>query len=200
MAALLHDVDDSKYFPRQNSDFENARSILIASNVNASSIRQVLEMIDLVSCSKNGNHVPDWIGESGAYHLLIPRWADRLEAVGAIGVVRCYQYNVEHSLSLSSEYSPRAACEAEVWKQATPERFEAYLASGGQSKDMISHYYDKLLHIARPPRDIVRNSYLEEMAKESSKELVEMCVRFGRSGRVDEGYVHETARQLGVAL
>ena len=27
--------------------------------------------------------------------LLWPRWADRLEATGAIGVVRCHQYNAK---------------------------------------------------------------------------------------------------------
>ena len=54
---------------------------------------------------------------------------------------------------------------------------------------MISHYYDKLLHVARPPPEIVRNSYLERMAEDGSKELVEVCVRFGRTGVVDEEYI-----------
>ena len=54
---------------------------------------------------------------------------------------------------------------------------------------MISHYYDKLLHVARPPPEIVRNKYLEDMAKDSSKELVEVCLRFGETGVVDEDYI-----------
>ena len=54
---------------------------------------------------------------------------------------------------------------------------------------MISHYYDKLLHIARPPPSIVCNPYLEKMAEQSSSELVEVCLRFGKTGVVDEDYI-----------
>ena len=83
VAALLHDVDDGKYFPR-HGDYENARSILrqCADTISSSSVDTILSMIGWVSCSKNGNHVPESIQQSGDYHLLIPRWADRLEAVG----------------------------------------------------------------------------------------------------------------------
>ena len=196
IAALLHDVDDSKYFPN-HTDFENARSILKDAQVDQSeTIQGVLLMIGLVSCSKNGNNVPESIIQNQDYHLLIPRWADRLEAVGAIGVVRCYQYNTEHGRPLCSENSPRAVTEEQVWKYATPERFVTYTKNGGHSDDMISHYYDKLLHIARPPKDIVRNSYLEKKAAESSNELVEMCIRYGKTGIVDEDYIREIEKKI----
>jgi uncharacterized protein len=199
MAALLHDADDTKYFP-QHAAYENAREILCAAHVPEPSCERVVHMISLVSCSKNGNHVPDDIKERKEYSLLIPRWADRLEAVGAVGLVRCFQYNQEHGSPLSSPTSPRAQTEAEVWKYATPDRFHAYTSGGSCADDMISHFYDKLLHVACPPADIVRNAYLEEQAQESSKELVEMCLRFGRTGQVDVGYVHEVANKLSIAL
>lgn len=199
LASLLHDADDTKYFPN-NVNFENARSILKAAEIPEDSCENILDMIRLVSCSKNGNHVPDHIRENADYQLLIPRWADRLEAVGAVGLVRCFQFNQEHHRLLSSPKSPRAQTEADVWKFATPERFDAYTASGGSSDDMISHYYDKLLHLACPPKEIVRNAYLEDQARESSKELVEMCIRFGKTGEVDEDYVRELARELSMEL
>jgi len=198
LAALLHDVDDKKYFP-QNGNYENARGILEKAKVPIdSSCEEVLGMIRLVSCSANGNQVPQCIIQNGDYHLLIPRWADRLEAVGAIGVVRCYQYNQEHNDPLSSPQSPRAQTKIEVWKYAKPERFIKYQESGGASSDMISHYYDKLLHIACPPKELVANSYLERMAEESSEELVEVCLRFGRTGRVDENYIQDIATKLAI--
>ena len=150
-------------------------------------------MIGLVGCSENGNAVPERIRVSGHYHFLIPRWSDRLEAVGAVGVVRCYQYNQEKGRPLSGPHSPRPATAAELWGLATPERFAAYQTRGGTSDDMISHYYDKLLHVARPPADIVRNRYLEARAVASATELVEVCLRFGRSGAVDEAYIRELA-------
>jgi uncharacterized protein len=187
VAALLHDVDDSKYFP-DNNDYPNAKMILGAAAIDPSSQAQILRMISLVGCSENGNRVPIEIVDTEAYHLLIPRWSDRLEAVGTIGVIRCYQYNTEKGQPLFTKDSPRASSPTQVWELATKERFEAY-TNGKDSSDMISHYYDKLLHVARPPPEIVRNRYLEEMGEECSKELVEVCLRFGQTGKVDEEYI-----------
>lgn len=222
IAALLHDVDDRKYFPtvvtapalprsgendkenanncreevdrtcadkRAVTSLPNARKICAKAGISADSTARIATMIQWVGCSENGNRVPSEVESSSSYHLLIPRWADRLEAVGRIGVVRCYQYNQERGRPLCSESSPRATSMEEVYRLATPDRFRAYMTNGGKSDDMISHYYDKLLHIARPPPEIVRNSYLEEMAEESAKELVEVCIRYGRSGVVDEDYI-----------
>ena len=204
IAALLHDVDDRKYFPvdREAEDLEsrytNACTICHDADLPGSiCVRRILQMISWVSCSENGNSIPAEVSDSGAYHLLIPRWADRLEAVGAVGVVRCYRYNQESGAPLCSTTSPRATTTEDVFRLAKPERFDAYLHSGGSSDDMISHYYDKLLHIARPPPEIVRNSYLESMAEEGSKELVEVCVRFGKTGIVDEEYILELEKSLG---
>jgi len=188
VAALLHDVDDDKYFPDSTS-YLNANTIMESVGIPLESHNRILAMIGMVSCSKNGNSVPPFITETGRYHWLIPRWSDRLEAVGKIGVVRCYQYSKEKGRPLTSDKSPRATTLEQVWKYATPERFNAYQARGGSSEDMISHYYDKLLHVACPPKDIVRNRYLEEKADESAKPLIELCLRFGRTGVVDEEYI-----------
>lgn len=207
ISTLLHDVDDEKYFPKPNNPYENARNILSAPSLKLSkeSIDNILYMIQLVSCSSNGNSVPDEIIKNESYHLLIPRWSDRLEAVGRIGVVRCYQYNRENDRPLYSELSPKATTPEQVWEYANPQRFIEYQSSGGRKsvnggEDMISHYYDKLLHVSRPPRDIVRNSYLEQMAESSSQVLVEVCIRFGKTGFVDEDFIHDIAKEIGIKL
>jgi uncharacterized protein len=205
VAALLHDVDDGKYFPK-HQNYENAREILHqcdrSSGMDEARVATILDMVAWVSCSKNGNRVPDSIVQSGKYFQLIPRWADRLEAVGAIGVVRCFQYNQENERPLQSPSSPRAQTEAHVWELATPDRFENYLGDDADklADDMISHYYDKLLHVARPPPGIVRNAYLEKAACTSAQDLVEVCLRFGRSGSVDLAHIEQVASRLGIRL
>jgi uncharacterized protein len=204
MAALLHDVDDHKYFPTTNNDnnFENARRILkqAAAEMDTDSIESILYMISLVSCSRNGNSIPRHIMEEQSFHWLIPRWSDRVEAVGKIGVVRCYQYNNEHGHALCSPTSPKPTTVEEVWALVTPERFENYQRTG-HSDDMISHYYDKLLHICQPPnKDVVRNSYLEQALEESSRELVELCLRYGKTGKVDEDYIQQLTAELNTCL
>ncbi|KAL3939034.1 MAG: hypothetical protein SGBAC_006160 [Bacillariaceae sp.] len=232
LASLLHDLDDRKYFPKVDSGcalmlpkkYSNASAILeqlriktkrqenddgLLKNTDASTTSKdvvsghlILQMISWVSCSENGNKVPILVRDTGAYHLLIPRWADRLEAVGARGVVRCYQYNREQqeqqqklglaSAPLFSDQSPRPKSEQELWSLLCEEsnRLQEYMDRGGTSTDMISHYYDKLLPVARPPKSIVRNEYLETQADLGAKNLVEVCVRFGNSGFVDEEYIH----------
>ena len=207
IAALMHDLDDHKYFQQRSADtstelklhskYPNTKKLLTKLSSPTLSLKRqnhILYLISLVSCSENGNSVPSDIQSSQAYHLLIPRWADRLESSGAIGVVRCYQYNQERNLKLSSTISPRPITEKEVWEFATPQRFQKYQERNGSSYDMISHYYDKLLHIARPPPEIVQNEYLERVAKLRVKNLLMVCLSFGRNGVVDEDYILELSK------
>uniref|UniRef100_A0A7S3VGP3 Non-haem dioxygenase N-terminal domain-containing protein n=1 Tax=Chaetoceros debilis TaxID=122233 RepID=A0A7S3VGP3_9STRA len=195
LTALCHDMDDKKYFPdTRPGDYPNASAILEAVGIthddDSGSHERILKMISWVGCSENGNSVPEEIEDAETYHLLIPRWADRLEAVGARGVVRCYQYNQEKGRPLSTEASPRPQNEEELWdKYAIPSKLQDYMDRGGTSTDMISHYYDKLLHISRPPAVIVRNPYLEGQAGSSSTDLVEVCLRYGKTGEVDEDFI-----------
>ena len=200
LAALLHDLDDKKYFPNTKGTFPNADGVLQSLGISSSiecesdSYHRIIKMISWVGCSENGNVVPAKIQESNEYYLLIPRWADRLEAVGSRGVVRCFQYNQERGLPLSSAASPRPKSEEELWTRYVCSRnLEDYMKRGGTSTDMISHYYDKLLHISRPPANIVRNRYLEQMAASSTKCLVEVCIRYGRTGVVDQDYINSLA-------
>ena len=86
----------------------------------------------------------------------------------------------------------------------TPERFGLYRERGGMSLDMISHYYDKLLYVAlsalgdtTTTDGVWRNGYLEEKGRESMKDMVEVCVRFGRTGLVDVGYIEDLAAKVG---
>ena len=67
--------------------------------------KEVYETISYVSASDNGNEIP----ERAKQHpeLLWVRMADRLEAIGAIGAVRCYQYNREKGAPFTVSTTPR---------------------------------------------------------------------------------------------
>ena len=60
--------------------------------------KEVYETISYVSASDNGNEIPERAKQYP--ELLWVRLADRLEAIGAIGAVRCYQYNREKGAPL----------------------------------------------------------------------------------------------------
>ena len=91
LAALLHDGDDvklKKELPAQTTpyttEYPNAYHLLIKSGCEKY-VDLVLEMISLVSASKNGNRMNLPENQRWKY---IPRDADRLEALGAIGIKR----------------------------------------------------------------------------------------------------------------
>ena len=182
-ASLLHDVDDSKYFSDEN--YDNCIQILEDCKVDQDLISKVVFMISLVSCSKNGNNIGD-------YQLwkLIPRWSDRLEAIGEVGVKRCYDYTKVKGDPLYNINTPRPQNEEEIYKYATPERFQKYIDSGGKnSETMIDHYYDKLIQIASPPIDLISFSeYLVDQFEVRRKPIIDICLYYGRFGSFPEIY------------
>ena len=187
LAALLHDADDRKYF--QTQDNANAKSILRSCDVPPDIAEETLRMIDLVSGSKNGNEVPPECAESP--ELLWPRWADRIEAIGTNGVVRCWQYNVEKERLISSDATPQPKTREEALALVTSERFDRYQQTG-ESASMIDHYYDKLLHVISVTPEMVQNPYLEAQLRDNVTPLLDVCVVYTTGG--DEGVLDHIRR------
>lgn len=166
LAALLHDADDAKYF----QDTENAREIAEMAGADDETVELVCEMIDLVSTRKNKNtSVPahqEW--------KLIPRWCDRLEAMGTIGVERCVDYAKRIGNPMRTEDTAVCRSSAEVDAVATPERFAAY---NGESASIIDHFYDKLLHLRRGITS-TQSRYLMEEAERRHQVLVDYVLLY----------------------
>jgi uncharacterized protein len=189
LAAMLHDADDHKFFPTHQAH-ENSVEILgkvlgdkesmevEGTSINpASVVTTVTTIIDRVSTSKAKN-AP---APEGQEWTLIVRWADRLEAIGEIGIVRCYTYNQHSGSPLFVETTPRVTTEEELATVATPERFARYT---GGSDSMMDHYYDKLLHVGH--LDGCSNSYLLAEAERRRQTMIDFVLAFGRTGTVDE--------------
>lgn len=88
LAALLHDVDDHKLFNTDNN--ANARLFLVAHNVDSSIIEQICNIINSVSFSQNKGLVPTTTEGK------IVQDADRLDAIGAIGISRTFVFSGAH--------------------------------------------------------------------------------------------------------
>ncbi len=84
LAALLHDVDDHKLFDTVNN--MNARTFLKDRQVADSVIERICEVINGVSFSKNRGKRPATLEGK------IVQDADRLDAMGAIGIARTFAY------------------------------------------------------------------------------------------------------------
>lgn len=94
LAALLHDVDDHKLFCTE--DNANARSFLSAHHIAPERIDLVCQTIESVSFSKNRGRKPPTIEGR------VVQDADRLDAIGAIGVARAFAYGGEHGRPLAA--------------------------------------------------------------------------------------------------
>jgi uncharacterized protein len=177
IASLLHDCDDKKFFPN-NKNNDNTRTILKEHNFDNKDIELVTNMIDLVSSSKNGDYIDSNIPE----YMYYPRYADRLEAIGIIGIKRCYQYAVTANLPLYLDTTMKAINEEELWKIATIDRYQNYK----NSVSMIDHYYDKLLRLGTFP---IKNKYFDERCKQSNQPLIEIVLTFGRQNIITKSMI-----------
>lgn len=88
LAALLHDVDDHKLFKNKNN--ENARKFLNDNDFDEEFIEEIIEIINSVSFTKNKGTIPKTI------EACIVQDADRLDAIGAIGIARTFMYSGKH--------------------------------------------------------------------------------------------------------
>lgn len=176
LAALLHEVDDRKLF--DTTDYSNARCILKdifedSDNLIAI-IPLVIEMIDVTSCSKNGNSVaePRW--------KLIPRDSDRIEAIGEIGIWRAYVYTIGVDRPMFDDETARVTNDEELALVATSKRFDQYQVVK-KSRTLIDHFYDKIVHIGDLQS---KNPYLQKIADERMRPIKNFLFEFGRTGKI----------------
>ena len=92
LSALLHDVDDHKLFQTENNS--NARTFLKNQNVPEETIEEIVKIINSVSFSKNKGKTPQTL------EAKIVQDADRLDAMGAIGIARTFAYGGKKGRSL----------------------------------------------------------------------------------------------------
>lgn len=92
LAALLHDADDTKLFRTENNG--NARTFLAEQGVSPDRIDRICEAINAVSFSKNKGKRPR------TAEGRIVQDADRLDALGAVGVARTFAYGGAHGRDL----------------------------------------------------------------------------------------------------
>ena len=94
LGALLHDVDDHKLFATENN--KNAREFLKKNNVDEITMEKVIQIVNEVSFSENKDKKPS------SLEGMIVQDADRLDAMGAIGIARTFAYGGEHARPMES--------------------------------------------------------------------------------------------------
>jgi|TARA_B110000238_G_scaffold199085_1_gene245304 uncharacterized protein len=130
LAALLHDIADPKFY---NGDEtigpKKASKFLISQKVDTKMISHVVKIIQHISyknsLEKNGE-------KFSSKELEVVQDADRLDAIGAIGIARCFNYGGFKNRAL---YNPAISPNLTMTK-------EEYKNSDAPT---INHFYEKLL-------------------------------------------------------
>lgn len=155
LIALLHDVDDYKLF-KDSEDHPNARRFL--NSFGYKDIEPILNDIDDISFKGTDSKIPSTIEGK------IAQDADRLDALGAIGIARAFAYGGSHKRKLYDEDD----------KNRSMSSFSEYKSSNSSTR---AHFYEKLLHLKDMmntipgKREAIRrtdymSSFLDELEKE----------------------------------
>ena len=128
LGALLHDIADSKF---HNGDEtigpKVAREFLFKMGIDTQVIEHVTNIIENISF-KGGNEAQKF----KSAELDVIQDADRLDAIGAIGIARCFNYGGFKNREI---YNPEIKPNLNMNK-------EAYKTSNAPT---INHFYEKLL-------------------------------------------------------
>jgi uncharacterized protein len=130
LGALLHDIADSKFHDGDETiGPKTARTFLESENVFEETINHVINIIENISF-KGGN----FENKFSSKELEIVQDADRLDAIGAIGIARTFNYGGFKNRAL---YNPSIAPNLNMSK-------EEYKNSNSPT---LNHFYEKLLFL-----------------------------------------------------
>lgn len=128
LGALLHDIADSKFNDGDESvGPKTARTFLESENISEEIIVHVINIIENISF-KGGNFKKKF----NSKELEIVQDADRLDAIGAIGIARCFNYGGFKNRALyNPAISPNLSMSKEEYKNS--------------ESPTLNHFYEKLL-------------------------------------------------------
>lgn len=129
LGALLHDIADSKFYNGDESiGPKKARTFLEGEQVNEEIIVHIENIIQYISFKSSFSSGKKFTSPE----LDVIQDADRLDAIGAIGIARCFNYGGFKNRQLyNPEIAPNLQMSKEEYKKSTA--------------PTINHFYEKLL-------------------------------------------------------
>ena len=158
LGALLHDIADSKFHNGDDTVGPRvARKFLLQHNVDSFVINSVIDIINNISFNKSleTNNKPNSI------ELDVVQDADRLDAIGAIGIARCFNYGGFKNRKLfDPSIKPNLKMSKKEYKNS--------------KAPTINHFYEKLLLLS----DKMNTKTGKKIAKERHQFMTEYLDQF----------------------
>lgn len=156
MAALLHDIDDWKFSSNNDNNPTNTEVFLKKIQVNEEDLIKIIKIINTISF-KGG--VVDSSQET--IEGKVVQDADRLDAIGAIGIARTFAYGGSKNRVI---YDPTIK----------PKNFASLEEVKSNDNHTINHFYEKLLKL----KDMINTRSAKEIAEKRHKYMVEFLNEF----------------------
>jgi len=159
LAALLHDLKDWKYAGSESAGPQAVTEFLLSVNCPDTILRQVVHIVTNIGfknelSSNNKTSLSILTPE-----LAVVQDADRLDAIGAIGIARCFTYGGTRNRMLYDPDNPPI-------KDITKEQY--IKQNSTNSTASINHFYEKLLRLkdmmktsSGKKRAIARHDYMK---------------------------------------
>ena len=148
--ALLHDVDDCKLVGNDGKLFKNAKKFLTENNVSLDKIQLICSEISKISFKGNGKSCPDTLEGK------IVQDADRIDALGAIGIARAFAYGSSKGRAMHLPNTPI--------KEYTNEK-----DYHNNNDTTINHFYQKLLKLT----SLMNTSEAKRIAEKRNEFILE---------------------------
>lgn len=182
VAALLHDVADWKYSGSETAGVEAAKAFLEKHSYVPDRLAVVLYLIEHIGFKSElarieaaaaggavttAPAVPSLPGVDTALLLGLVQDADRLDAIGAVGIARCFTFGGHKKRPL---YDPAIPFRADLTA-------ESYKTASAHSPS-INHFYEKLLklkHLMKTDAGRKRAAKRHEVMEQFLEQFAEEC-------------------------
>ena len=155
LAALLHDVDDAKLSPKTCANKERAVFFMKSQGLDKDVVRQVCAVIGEVAYAGRDSVVPSTIEGKCVQD------ADRLDALGAVGVARAFAYGGSHGrIMYDPNEPPTLDMSGEAYRQHV--------------STTVNHFYEKLFLL----EDMMNTDAARALARHRSRYMRDFLEEF----------------------
>lgn len=155
LAALLHDLIDDKLVSSKDEAVQEVEYWLEGAGVSSSDSERIMDIIQTISF-KGGNG-----RKLTTLEAQIVQDADRLDAIGAIGIARCFTYaGSKGDIIFNPELSVRESMTEKEYREGP--------------SSAVHHFYEKLLKL----KDLMNTETAKQIAEERHAFMEDFLIQF----------------------